>query len=39
MGCFLQGELPKDDIQFINSAGETDEAIPTINMDPQFMRM
>ncbi|MDR1590614.1 MAG: type III secretion system chaperone [Puniceicoccales bacterium] len=39
MGRFLQGELPKDDIQFVDDSGSTNEAIPTSGIDPQFMRL
>jgi hypothetical protein len=38
MGRFLQGELPRDDIQFADGGG-TNEAMPAGSMDPQFMRM
>jgi hypothetical protein len=39
MGRFLQGELPRDDIQFANNGDDIGEATPMGGMDPQFMRM
>jgi hypothetical protein len=39
MARFLQGELPKDDIQFADSGDSTDEAIPAGGMSPQFMHL
>ncbi|MDR0418231.1 MAG: type III secretion system chaperone [Puniceicoccales bacterium] len=39
MEKFLQGELPKDDIQFTSNDEDVDEAMPTGIMDQQFIKM
>ncbi|MDR2372299.1 MAG: type III secretion system chaperone [Puniceicoccales bacterium] len=36
---FLQGELPKDDIQFADDGANSGEAMPAGGLDPQFIRM
>jgi hypothetical protein len=39
MARFLQGELPKDDIQFATDGATGDEMTPVGGIDPRFMRM
>jgi hypothetical protein len=39
MTRFLQGELPKDDIQFADDGANSGETMPVGSLDPQFMRM
>jgi hypothetical protein len=39
MARFLQGELPKDNIQFVDDGNNSAETTPAGGLDPQFMRM
>jgi hypothetical protein len=39
MARFLQGELPRDDIQFVDNGNNGGETTATGGLDPQFMRM